>query len=330
MATAEKALPIDPKYDSYDFPTTAPEPQSGHPGHTTEEQDAKVHQLRTKLEQEGYTDRLDTLTMLRFLRARKFDVELAKAMFVKCEAWRKEFGTDDLPRTFDYKEKPDVFKYYPQYYHKTDKDGRPVYIEKLGKIDLNAMYKITSGERMLQNLVCEYEKLADPRLPACSRKAGKLLETCCTIMDLKGVGITSIPSVYGYVRQASDISQNYYPERLGKLYIINAPWGFSGAFSVVKGFLDPVTVNKIHVLGSGYKSELLAQVAPENLPAEFGGSCKCEGGCELSDQGPWQESEWARAPAWATPKAEKDVVVNEDAGVEKKGDEAHEGAEATA
>lgn len=45
--------------------------------------------------------------------------------FVKCEAWRKEFGTDDLPRTFDYKEKPDVFKYYPQYYHKTDKVGSP-------------------------------------------------------------------------------------------------------------------------------------------------------------------------------------------------------------
>ena len=82
MATAEKALPLEPKYDSYDFPTTAPEPQSGHPGHTTEEQDAKVHQLRTKLEQEGYTERLDTLTMLRFLRARKFDVELAKAMYV--------------------------------------------------------------------------------------------------------------------------------------------------------------------------------------------------------------------------------------------------------
>jgi hypothetical protein len=192
------------------------------------------------------------------------------------------------------------------------------------------MYKITTGERMLQNLVCEYEKLADPRLPACSRKAGKLLETCCTIMDLKGVGITSIPSVYGYVRQASEISQNYYPERLGKLYIINAPWGFSSAFSVVKGFLDPVTVNKIHVLGSGYKSELLSQVDPANLPVEFGGSCECEGGCELSDQGPWQESEWARKPAWATPKADKDVVENEDTGVEKKGDEAHEGAEASA
>lgn len=165
------------------------------------------------------------------------------------------------------------------------------------------MYKITTSERMLQNLVCEYEKLSDPRLPACSRKAGKLLETCCTIMDLKGVGITSVPSVYGYVRQASAISQNYYPERLGKLYLINAPWGFSSVFSAVKGFLDPVTVEKIKVLGSNYQSELFAQVPKENLPKEFGGTCECEGGCELSDAGPWQDPEWTRTPKWATAPA---------------------------
>lgn len=106
----------DSKYDDYDYPTTAPEVKSGHPGHTTPEQDAQVFQLRTQLEQAGYTERLDTLSMvytvpvskifflfsffsfffskilvpdnflprqqLRFLRARKFNVELAKTMLV--------------------------------------------------------------------------------------------------------------------------------------------------------------------------------------------------------------------------------------------------------
>ncbi|KAL2854346.1 CRAL-TRIO domain-containing protein [Aspergillus pseudoustus] len=306
------------KYDDYDYPTTAPEAQPGHPGHTTPEQDAKVDQLRSELEQEGYVERLDTLTLLRFLRARKFDVAATKAMFIASEKWRKEFGTDDLAATFEYPEKPAIFNYYPQYYHKTDKDGRPVYIEKYGRIDLNAMGKITTDERMLKNLVTEYEKCADPRLPACSRKAGKLLETCCSIMDLKGVGITSMPSVYGYLSGASAISQNYYPERLGKLYLINAPWGFSTVFSVVKGFLDPVTVEKIHVLGSGYQSELLKQVPAENLPKEFGGSCQCEGGCEYSDAGPWQEAEWAKTPKWATLKENKNVVQNEEAAIEQK------------
>ena len=133
---------------------------------------------------------------------------------------------DKLVTEFKYDEKAKVFAFYPQYYHKTDRDGRPVYIEQLGKVDLDAMRKITTDERMLENLVVEYEKLADTRLPACSRKVGSLLETCCTIMDLKGVGLSKAGQVYGYVQRASAISQNYYPERLGKLYLINAPWGF--------------------------------------------------------------------------------------------------------
>ncbi|TVY41135.1 Sec14 cytosolic factor [Lachnellula occidentalis] len=289
---------LDPKYDHYDYPTVSSNKQSGHPGHTTPQQDAQVYQLRTKLESEGHTERLDTITLLRFLRARKFDVALAEKMFVDSETWRKETNLDDLVRNFDYTEKEKVFEYYPQYYHKIDKDGRPVYIEQLGNIDLTAMYKITTSERMLQNLAVEYEKVGDPRLPACSRKAGALLETCCTIMDLKGVGLSKVSSVYGYVKQASAMSQNYYPERLGRLYLINAPWGFSTVFSVVKGWLDPITVEKIHVLGSGYQKELLAQVPAENLPKIFGGTCECAGGCALSDEGPWTDPQWAKPPKW--------------------------------
>ena len=84
MAHAQPAtnphMDLDPKYDDYDYPTTSPESQSGHPGHTTKEQDAAVHGLRMQLESEGYHERLDTLTMLRFLRARKFQISLAKQM----------------------------------------------------------------------------------------------------------------------------------------------------------------------------------------------------------------------------------------------------------
>lgn len=70
-------MQLDPKYDDYDFPITAPENQPGHPGHTTKEQDAQVQQMRMMLEQAGFKDRLDTLTLLRFLRARKFNVQMA-------------------------------------------------------------------------------------------------------------------------------------------------------------------------------------------------------------------------------------------------------------
>jgi len=314
-------MDLDPKYDHYTYPTTSPDNRPGHPGHTTKEQDATVHQFRMLLEQAGYTQRLDTLTLLRFLRARKFVVEDAKKMFVDCEKWRAEFGggVDELAKTFDYTEKPQVFAYYPQYYHKTDKDGRPLYIEQMGKIDLDKMRQITSDDRMLQNLVVEYEKLADARLPACSRKVGSLLETCCTVMDLKGVGLSKVSQVYGYVGKASGISQNYYPERLGKLYIINAPWGFSGVFAVIKRFLDPVTVAKIHVLGSNYQKELLQQVPAENLPSEFGGTCRCSGGCALKDDGPWQEKQWLEPQSGAPQATLADTGVSHGQGVPAAG-----------
>jgi len=43
--------------------------------------------------------------------------------FTDCEKWRSEFGggVDELTKNFKYDEKPKVFEYYPQYYHKTDK-----------------------------------------------------------------------------------------------------------------------------------------------------------------------------------------------------------------
>ena len=63
-AVGTHELKLDPKYDDYDYPTIAPTAQSGHAGHTTPEQDAQVFQLRSILEQEGYTKNLDTLTLV--------------------------------------------------------------------------------------------------------------------------------------------------------------------------------------------------------------------------------------------------------------------------
>lgn len=177
-------------------------------------------------------------------------------------------------------------------------DGRPCYYEKLGGVDFtklrNANY---TNDRMLLNLAVEYEKMVDPRLPACSRQAGHLLETSCSVLDVQGVGLVGQKTILNYIRQASAMSNSNYPERLGKMYVINAGWAVSTIWTLVKGFLDPVTASKIKVLGSSYKSTLLEHIPAENLPAIYGGQCQCEGGCELSDAGPWQEEQWKR-PAW--------------------------------
>lgn len=41
-------------------------------------------------------ERHDDATLLRFLRARKFDLVKAKQMIISAEQWRKSFGVDDI------------------------------------------------------------------------------------------------------------------------------------------------------------------------------------------------------------------------------------------
>ncbi|CAG8623483.1 12109_t:CDS:1 [Acaulospora colombiana] len=264
---------------------------TGHLGHLSPQQAEALERFRQEIKDEGIFDerRHDDACLLRFLRARKFDINKSKKMFFDCENWRKEFGVDELVKTFEYKERDEVMKHYPRYYHKTDKEGRPIYIEEIGRVDVKALYQITTLERQIQNLVVEYERLADIRLPACSEKYGRLTETSCTILDLKGVSLRSFTNVFGFVKQASAIGQNYYPERMGKFYIINAPMLFSSVWGLVKPLLDEVTASKITILGSKYQATLLENIPVENLPASFGGTCNCEGGCQLSDDGPWRE-----------------------------------------
>lgn len=285
--------------------TCAPGSQSGTPGNLNDSQKKALAELRDVLKKMGYELRLDDATLLRFLRARKFNVALAKDMYVACEKWRKEAKVDTILEDFHYEEKPLVAKYYPQYYHKTDKDGRPVYVEELGTVNLHEMYKITTHERMIKNLVWEYESFVKYRLPACSRASGHLVETSCTIMNLKGISISSAYQVLSYVKEASHIGQNYYPERMGKFYLINAPFGFSTAFRLFKPFLDPVTVSKIFILGSSYKKDLLKQIPAENLPVKFGGKSQvdpAQGGLELSDIGPWRNPKYI-GPEGNAPKS---------------------------
>ncbi|KAG1758250.1 CRAL-TRIO domain-containing protein [Suillus occidentalis] len=290
MSTLEQAS-ASPMPDGITDPNFRPLP--GRVGNLTVPQQHALQTLKNQLHDEGrfVEERMDDPMLLRYLRARKFDVPKAKAMLLAAEQWRQDMKVDEIVRNFDFTEKEQVDQYYPQYYHKMDKDGRPVYIERLGKLNVPALYGITTKERLLQRLILEYEKFLTDRLPACSAAVGHPVETVCTILDLKGVSLSSFYQVRDYVNEASKIGQDRYPECMGKFYIINAPWGFSAVWSLIKPWLDEVTVSKIEILGSSYQQKLLQDIRAEDLPADLGGKCKCAGGCSLSDAGPWNPDE---------------------------------------
>ena len=144
---------------------------------------------------------------------------------------------------------------------------------------------------MVQYYIKEYERTLNYRFPACSLAANRLIEQSCTIIDVDGIGISALGGkVKGFVKLASDIGQNYYPEMLGSMWVINSGFFFKAVWAVVKGFADEKTRNKINLEGSSYAKKLLEVIDANNLPSILGGTCTCqhiEGGCMYADIGPW-------------------------------------------
>ncbi|KAF7030223.1 hypothetical protein CFC21_041813 [Triticum aestivum] len=233
----------------------------------------------------------DYHTMLRFLKARKFDIEKAKHMWSEMLRWRNEYGVDNIEE-FDYTELNEVKKYYPQFYHGVDKEGRPVYVELVGKVDANKLVKVTTLDRYIKYHVKEFERSFQMRFPACSIAAKRHIDSSTTILDVQGVGLKNFSKdARELIMRLQKIDNDNYPETLCCLYIINAGQGFKMLWGTIKSFLDPQTASKIHVLGSKYQNKLLEIIDESELPDFLGGKCRCEesGGCSKSDKGPWKD-----------------------------------------
>ncbi|XP_066379268.1 phosphatidylinositol/phosphatidylcholine transfer protein SFH11-like isoform X2 [Miscanthus floridulus] len=247
----------------------------------------------------------DYYVLLRFLRMRGFNILKAKEMFLNMLKWREDCSVDAIANDFKFEEYDAVKRCYPHGFHGVDRFGRPLYIERVGLVDLSKLMQVTSIDRYVKYHISEQEKTISLRYPVCSLVAKRHIASTTAIFDVKGLGLNNFSkSAREMFAEIQKIDSNYYPETLNQLYIINAGTGFRALWKVLKAFMEARTLAK--VLGTNYLNTVLEAVDQSNLPDFLGGTCTCPtGGCLLQDKGPWTDPEMVRASKEAFGKGQK-------------------------
>lgn len=212
-------------------------------------------------------DSLDSL-LLRFLRARKWDVNNALLMLASTLHWRIVNGKPaDLLR----KGEPGAIaenndglmlqlRKGKAWIHKNDKLGRPIVFVRPDRHDPKAQ-DIKAVEQFTIYLI-ENARLClkDP------------VDTACVFFDMSRFGLGNMD--YPAAKFIVQCFEGHYPECLGTLIFYKAPWVFSGIWSVIKSWLDPVVVGKI-VFARNH-DDLLKYLDDSVIPKEHGGSSEFE------------------------------------------------------
>jgi len=169
--------------------------------------------------------------------------------------------------------------YFPYSFHKRDKEDVTVYIERYGSIDgKGCLTKCTPADWVRFHIY--KQEVARKVLIEDSKRIGRHFDSIIVIEDLGNMGWQHLHKAgLELFHSESDIDKDHYPETLRKVFICNTPAAFNAIWKIVKPWLDPNTLAKIEILGYDYRDRLLEFISKENLPEEFGGICRCPGGC---------------------------------------------------
>lgn len=258
---------------------------AGHLGHLTASNEKSLETFKQSLQRADlYSPNVgdsgrpshDDTTLLRFLRARKFDVPKAHKQFADTSGWRAEHDVENLYASFDPDEMESAKRFYPRWTGRRDKLGIPVYVYRLASLEpLSKEIFAVKPERRYQRIVALWEFMGRFTHPLCSHLPHSTSPTpICSvfsIIDFDKVSFKALWSLRGHLQEASGLATANYPETLHTIAVVNAPSFFPTVWGWIKNWFDEGTRNKVHVLGRDPGSELRKFIDNENIPKAYGG-----------------------------------------------------------
>ncbi|XP_061656940.1 SEC14-like protein 2 [Syngnathoides biaculeatus] len=244
---------------------------SGRVGDLSAEQAASLTQFRDRiadvlLELPAQHDRY----LLRWLRARSFNVAKAEVMIRKHADFRRTMQVDGI--VSDWTPPEVIVRYVSGGACGHDKEGSPVWYDVAGPLDPKGLLMSASKRDFLRTKIRDMEML-QRQCRAQSRQLGVNVESITLIYDCEGLGLKHMwrPAIETYGEILTMFEDNY-PEALKRVFLIKAPKVFPVVYNLIKNFLCEDTRRKIIVLGSNWQEVLRAHVDAEQLPAAYGGT----------------------------------------------------------
>ncbi|EST07337.2 CRAL-TRIO domain protein [Kalmanozyma brasiliensis GHG001] len=217
--------------------------------------------LRTTMWEFTKMDHPDT-SVLRFLRARKWDIDRALAMLAAaCKfrlekdvagiIYKGEDGLKDVPGFMN------QFRRGISYIKgNTDKMENPIYFIHVARHFTSAQkhevlqdYVLLAMENARQITTAPYEKAV-------------------VVFDMAGFGLKNMD--WQCVLFLVKCLEAYYPESLQRIYVHGAPWIFKGIWQVLQPMLDPVVRDKIKF--SSKAKDLEELIPPSKIRKGMGGT----------------------------------------------------------
>ncbi|XP_032392844.1 SEC14-like protein 1 isoform X2 [Etheostoma spectabile] len=215
--------------------------------------------------------------ILRFLRARDFNMDKAREILCQSLTWRKQHQVDYLLETWS---SPQVLQdYYTGGWHHHDRDGRPLYVLRLGQMDTKGLVRALGEESLLRHVL----SINEEGLRRCEENTkvfGRPISCWTCLVDLEGLNMRHLwrPGVKALLRIIEVVEANY-PETLGRLLILRAPRVFPVLWTLVSPFIDENTRKKFLIYaGNDYQGPggLVDYIDKEIIPDFLAGECMCE------------------------------------------------------
>lgn len=211
-----------------------------HLGNLEPMQESKLLELHDKIKESSQPVIPSYSTLLRFLRARDFNVEKAHNMLQESLKWRQDNHIDQM--LHEYKPSTVITKYFLGAWHQSDKQNCPIYILRLGHMDVKGLLKSIGEEVLLKHAlhICE-EGLQ--LIEQAANKTGKAVTNWSLLCDLEGLSMRHLwrPGIKALLNIIETVEKNY-PETLGRVFIVRAPRVFPIAWTIVSAFIRKFSV----------------------------------------------------------------------------------------